>query len=287
MSSITQRLLRLARSRALKLSVAIVVAVLLAGFLVLYAASEWRLAQTYDRPTVALRLTGGSAERGDRMAALLACKDCHGESGRVLFSAPFVAQMVAPNISRIAPTYSDEELVRLIRFGIRRDGTSVLIMPADSLSAVSDQDLADVIAWLRTLERKPDTEPSATTLGPIGRIMAVVGAAPLSAAMTHHEDAPLSRPVETQIEEGRYLTTVVCSHCHRMDEEHEDMPGLMVPPLRPMGQSYDLAAFQHLLRTGKAQGDRELRLMSDVARSSFSHLTDEEIAAIHAYLNAP
>jgi hypothetical protein len=54
-----------------------------------------------------------------------------------------------------------------------------------------------------------------------------------------------------------------------------------------MTQSYDLEQFTRLMRTGKALGDRELELMSSVSRDGFSHLTDEEIAAIHAYLNAP
>lgn len=54
-----------------------------------------------------------------------------------------------------------------------------------------------------------------------------------------------------------------------------------------MTQAYDLEQFTHLLRTGKGAGERELQLMSPVAREAFVHLTDEEIAALHAYLNAP
>jgi hypothetical protein len=38
------------------------------------------------------------------------------------------------------------------------------------------------------------------------------------------------------------------------------------------------------LRTGVAAGDREVSLMSEVARGRYSHLTDEEIEAIYQYL---
>jgi len=48
--------------------------------------------------------------------------------------------------------------------------------------------------------------------------------------------------------------------------------------------AYDLEAFRTVLRTGVPLGGRQLRTMDRVARRDFSHLTDEEIAAIHAYL---
>jgi hypothetical protein len=40
------------------------------------------------------------------------------------------------------------------------------------------------------------------------------------------------------------------------------------------------------MRTGIARADRELGLMSEVARSRFAQLTDEEVDALHAYLKA-
>jgi hypothetical protein len=38
------------------------------------------------------------------------------------------------------------------------------------------------------------------------------------------------------------------------------------------------------MRTGKALGNRELSLMSRVARGRFSRFTDEEIRLLHSYL---
>jgi hypothetical protein len=40
------------------------------------------------------------------------------------------------------------------------------------------------------------------------------------------------------------------------------------------------------MRTGKAAGNREVGLMSKVARDDFSHLNDAELRSIHAYLKA-
>ena len=60
-------------------------------------------------------------------------------------------------------------------------------------------------------------------------------------------------------------------------------PGLHAPDLA-IAAAYELEAFRPLLRTGAPLGGRQLRTMDQVARRDFSHLTDEEIAAIHACL---
>ena len=48
--------------------------------------------------------------------------------------------------------------------------------------------------------------------------------------------------------------------------------------------AYDLPAFSKLMRTGVPADGRKLKLMDEVARNDFSHLTDEELSALHAYL---
>jgi mono/diheme cytochrome c family protein len=89
------------------------------------------------------------------------------------------------------------------------------------------------------------------------------------------------------IAHGDYLVKVACTNCHLLDAPQNLGPGRIAPALREMAPAYDLAQFTHLMLTGKGIGERELGLMSDVARTSFVHLTEDEIAAIHAYLTAP
>ena len=57
------------------------------------------------------------------------------------------------------------------------------------------------------------------------------------------------------------------------------------PNLR-MVAGYEKLQFERLMKTGIAAGDREVSLMSEVARGRYKHLTDAEIAAIYAYLQA-
>jgi hypothetical protein len=53
-----------------------------------------------------------------------------------------------------------------------------------------------------------------------------------------------------------------------------------------MAAGYSPEAFMRLLRTGKALGDRELELMSSVARSRFAYFSDDEIRLLYQYLLA-
>ena len=78
--------------------------------------------------------------------------------------------------------------------------------------------------------------------------------------------------------------TVNCAECHGPDLEGQEVkPGSIAPDLSIAG-AYDLEQFRTLLRTGVPPGGKKLGMMASVARDDFSHLKDEEIAAIHAYL---
>jgi cytochrome c553 len=79
----------------------------------------------------------------------------------------------------------------------------------------------------------------------------------------------------------RWGASDACTECHGLDLTG----GEKAPDLR-VAASYSAEAFTRLLRTGKAAGDRELELMSGVARRRFSHFNDAEIQALQTYLLA-
>ncbi len=49
-------------------------------------------------------------------------------------------------------------------------------------------------------------------------------------------------------------------------------------------RAYDETNFRHLMQEGIAIGERELAMMSDVARSRFAYLTDEELDDLFLFL---
>jgi ABC-type uncharacterized transport system YnjBCD permease subunit len=86
-----------------------------------YLASEPQLRRTYEvalRPIV-VPTDAASIAEGRRLATIRGCNDgCHGKcvSGTVFWDEPWIARMVAPDLTRVAAQLSDEELGRIIAF---------------------------------------------------------------------------------------------------------------------------------------------------------------------------
>src|SRR5262249_34443686 len=156
-----------------------------------------------------------------------------------LLDDPALGRIVAPNLTRLVPAYTDAELVRLIRHGIKRDGTGVFIMPASNLSNISDEDMAAIIAWLRSLKPLPDAV-AGTSWGPIGRIGLALGKIPFEA----DDVAPDFKPVTARPADiGEYMWKVDCSHCHNLDTEKQSA-AFTAPAIRPLAQSYSPEQFK-------------------------------------------
>ena len=221
---------------------------------------------------------------GERVFHIFGCAGCHSDAGNVLFEAPRIGRLVAPNISRRVVDYSDEALVRLIRRGVKHDGTTAVVMPASELGRISDQDVAAIISYIRSEPPRPDAVTASTQWGPLGYLALAAGKVDLSAEIAPVEEPPVMRPKDS---EGEYLVGAICRACHELDSAYDNGFGMKTPPLRSMAKAYSLNDFRHLMRTGEGSGGRDLGLMSVVAKSDFSHFTDDEIDAVHAYLTAP
>ncbi len=267
----------------------LVTVLLLAGVAAggVYVAAEVVRGRTHDeglRVTVPIPPTDAAAvAEGGRLARMLGCYGgCHGSrmQGALLFSEPGVADLVAPNLSRLLPAYTDVQLARAIRHGIRRDGTGLFAMPAPSFYHLSDEDLGRLMAFLR---RQPheDGHDVATRIGPIGRVGIVTGRFATAPVGMDHGLPRVPPGMDGDLTaRGRYLARVACSECH--GQAFEGGLDGRAPPLA-IAATYTDAAFAHLLRTGETPGQRQMYLMSDVARARFAHFTDDEIAALHAF----
>ncbi|WBY07794.1 c-type cytochrome [Sphingomonas sp. 7/4-4] len=132
------------------------VAVLLLALAVIYAGSEWVIRKGHAMPMaeVAIPSDPASIAEGARMARLASCRDCHAANGEggVLFEDPMLGRIAPPPLARVAATMSDAELVRAIRQGVHKDGSSLFIMPTHALGHLSDQDVGRIVAWIRTLK---------------------------------------------------------------------------------------------------------------------------------------
>ena len=75
----------------------------------------------------------------------------------------------------------------------------------------------------------------------------------------------------------------ICSLCHGSDLRGGE--GMENPaPNLSLAAAFSLEGFTQVLREGIGLGDRELNEMKEAAES-FRNFTDDEIAALHAYLS--
>lgn len=241
------------------------------------------LQRRYDVPldTLAIPSDSASIAEGERQAWFHGCHGCHAPQlqGKVFVDEPGELLLVAPNVVRTIASYNDAELARLIRHGIRRDGTGVLAMPAAGFYQMSDTDVARIIAHLRATPAVDHALPT-TRLHLPAKLAVLSGEMLPDAALIDHRAPRVGdRSDTTRAWRGEYLARTICNECHgdRLMGDAE------APPLR-QADGYAHAEFVALLREGRARDGRDLPLMGRTARARFVRFTPDEVDDIYDYL---
>lgn len=253
-------------------------------------------------------------ERGRYVFNSLAlCVDCHSGHDLSRPDHPVVAsqlgagelmplddlpgRVVAPNLTPDpetgAGTWSDDQLARAIREGIGHDGRTLFpLMPYESYRHMSDEDLASVIVYMRSLAPVRQELPKTEIIFPVKYL---IRSAPEPVT------APVSAPdPANRLPWGAYLVTLGgCGDCHTPLERGQRIAGLeyagghtfsgswgktvsanITPD--PTGISYyDEALFLQVMRTGYVKA-RKLDALMPVEQ--FKDLTDDDLKAMFAFL---
>src|SRR5665213_917958 len=273
---------KIIKTTALTLVVLIVVTLA-----VIYTWSTIILNKTYDVPFIAVNIPHDTAsiKEGGRLAHIAHCGDCHGEhlTGAIFLDVdPKIATMVAPNLTHVIPTYSNEEIERLLRYGVKKNGHSIYIMPAFMYHELKEESVSKIIAYLRTLKPQPNSPglPSKSSYTLLGRLQLIQGKAiPIASMIKPNTEGEYVHCDTTQVSFGRYLAMSTCTACHGTDLKGFEgfSPNLII------AASYKKEEFFKLIRTGVALGDRKnIGLMSDVTKNYLSYLNDHEIECIYA-----
>ncbi len=254
-------------------------------FGVLYGWSTLVIGKTYpaDQRTVLLTDDPAVIREGERLARAWGCfHGCHGADmeGDVFFEARFVGRFVAPNLTAAVDRYTPGELEAIIRQGVRPDGTSVLGMPSEAFSVMTDEDLSAVLSFISSYPKK-HAELGDTQVGPLARLGLVMGEFWVAAAKTHPQPWK-KNSLEDPLKLGEYLAITTCSECHGPDLQGQEG---FTPPLL-MVKAYSATDFSKLMATGVGLGERDLGLMSEAAAFRFSHLKPNEVEALYAYLHS-
>ena len=278
---------------------AAVLVLALAGGGVVYAASERKLRHTYDTAvdSVPVPTDAASIARGEHLVRnIVDCTLCHGEDlgGAIYSSSPAIATMAGPNLTRgkggIGADYRTVDYVRAIRRGVRRDGRSLIVMPSEVFTHLSQEDLGAVIAFIQQLPPVDRSVPR-SGFGPVGRALLAAGKMNiLVAGKTPHITPPASVPSDTTAAYGKYIADIAgCHGCHGYGLSGGRVagpPGL--PPasnLTPAGiGSWTEADLTRALREGKRPDGGQLDEF--MPWKVFRGMTDAEIHAIWLYLRS-
>jgi mono/diheme cytochrome c family protein len=267
-----------------------------------YNNTEARLNRVYDVPRDPLTIPTDetASARGRRIFQFRGCLACHGDSleGKVYLDDPALGQVIAGNLTRgeggFGATFKDADWIAAIRYGIRPDGTPLLFMPSTEFYYLSDGDLADVIAFIKSVPAA-DHVQALSSVSLTGRvIMALVPAASFMPAELIPMDAP--RPIAPEpgitVEYGEYLT-YSCKVCHGPTMSGGVIPTFPsdYPPALNLtwGEGSRLSAWEEqdfidFIRTGMKHGKQvDTKYMP---WGSYQYMTDDELKAVWLYLQS-
>ena len=252
--------------------------------------------------------------RGKYLAeSVTGCTDCHSPHDWTQHDAPITPGMlgageplplpglpgrvVAPNLTPDPDTgagnWTDDQLARAIREGVGHDGHTLFpMMPYPHFRQMSDEDLASVIVYLRSLAPVRNPLPATEIIFPVRYFIRVV-------------PQPLAQPVpepdlSTPVKRGEYLVDqAACSDCHTPMVKGEPIPGLDFGGGQifegPWGRVasanitpdasgiiyYDDALFVDVMRTGYVKARKLAQIMPWAV---YRGMTDDDLKAIFAYL---
>ncbi|HNO31572.1 MAG TPA: c-type cytochrome [Anaerolineales bacterium] len=281
----------------------VLVGSILIGLAGIYFNSQSRLTHVFTAPeeTVSISTDAESIANGKHIFQFRGCEACHGENleGKVYLDDPAIGKVISTNLTTgqggVGNDMSDADWVRAIRHGLRKDGTGLLFMPSTEFYYLSDEDLGDVIAYVKSIPPM-DNEQPVSSLSFVGRIVMtlVKDLTFIPAELIPHEAArPTAPEVGITPEYGAYLTQS-CHVCHGPTMSGGVIPGLPSSwppaPNLTLGDGSVLPTwtkqdFITALRTGMTPSGVELRSQY-MPWGSYKFMSDDELKAVWAYLQS-
>jgi mono/diheme cytochrome c family protein len=284
---------------------------------VAFAGGCQPLVRPRARPTTSqtFEVTEQRLARGKYLAEnVCACMECHTPhdwtkpvspltpgmigAGEAIPLAGLPGRVVAPNLTPDRETgagsWTDDQFARAIREGIGHDGRALFpAMPYRSYRALSDEDMASVILYLRSLP--PVRNPLPRTRLSIPAKFVILGMPqPLRTAVPEPDDS-------TPEKRGAYLAAVgACIDCHTpINRLGRRLPGMdfaggyvLAGPFGRVASAnltpdasgipyYDLALFTNAMRAGSV-GARPINPV--MPWTTYRGMTDGDLADLFAYL---
>jgi mono/diheme cytochrome c family protein len=240
-----------------------------------------------------VQATTDQIARGQHLASSL-CVGCHSVNDSLPLSGgrDVGADLPVPlgsfysiNLTPAGPLkdWSDGEILRVLREGVDRDGHPLVVMSANGVRYLSDDDKQAIIAYLRSqpsvvnVTPNPPDQPSFLAAVMVGAgivkfqpaVAGVVAAIPEAATPAY----------------GKYVVDYEdCRLCHGEDLTGGTNPNFPKGPNLRVVLGWTQDQLVATLRTGKDPGGH---MLSDVMPwKDFARLDDVELGAVYAYLKS-
>lgn len=264
-----------------------------------YVRSEWRIKTSYDKKLTTLSIPNDpeSVVRGDHLFhATISCALCHGDDGggKMYQDNPRVVTVAGPNLTRgrggIGSMFTDADYVRAIRHGLRKDSTSLVLMPSEVYVSLADEDLAAIIAYIKQLPPVDRAMPR-PHFGPIGRALLSAGKLNILVAPKTPDWKKVNAvPSGPTAEYGAYITSVTgCKGCHGNGLSGGAVagpPGL--PPASNLTSAglgkWSEADFVRAMRDGKRLDGSSINEF--MPWRAFGRMNNDELRALWLYLQS-
>ena len=204
-----------------------------------------------------------------------------------------VAPNLTPDPETGTGTWSDDTLARAIREGVGHDGRALFpMMPFQKFRALSDEDLASIVVFLRALPPVRNPLPATRLVFPVQYLIRTAPQ-PITQAVAAPDT---SNPVKR----GAYLAAIAaCTECHTPQQRGEPIVGLpfaggfvfegpwgrvasanLTPD--PSGiPYYDARLFIETIRNGQVKA----RMLNQIMPwRVYRNMTDDDLDAIFRYL---
>jgi mono/diheme cytochrome c family protein len=238
-------------------------------------------------PVAAAAARAGDPVEGLRVATRVGCNGCHGADGggRKLWGEEGKFQLFSPNLTVKRDLYDDAGIEGLLREGRSHDGHVPFGMPILMYQHLSDREVRDITAWLRSIPVVANPDLKQSWFADAVKKQIETGTHPYSEDMRPEPgNRPPAEPPTETLALGKHLAMTTCVECHGPDLNGYpgDTPSLIVT------KAYSAENFNRLMRTGITANGKESAsgLMTEVGRKRFPAMTDDEVKALKAYLDS-
>ncbi|MGC1685401.1 MAG: c-type cytochrome [Candidatus Acidiferrales bacterium] len=208
-------------------------------------------------------------------------------------------QIVAPNITPDSETgignWTDDQIARAIREGVDKDGHTLFpMMPYGNYRSMSDEDLASVVVFLRSMPPVRNPLPSSQIIFPV-KYLIRNAPEPLTSAVPPADSS-------TPVKRGEYLALIGnCADCHTPQKRGQPIAGMNLSGGFVMTGPWGSAATANITPDATGISYYDEKLFADAIRTGLVHarklnvimpwqyfhgMTDQDVSDIFAYIKS-